>query len=154
MATNTVKEKYKELLGYISQMGHKVKIQGESQIEMTLHLFNYFGNEILVVHLFQPLTDNSAYNYHRLRISWRMPPEGCLGNSKWYIESTDQSVIFKRLLFDIISWKIQNINKKSIDSSNEVIYKALKKWSIADKKDLHNFCFKTKVKALFKWLRL
>lgn len=77
-----------------------------------------------------------------------------LGNSKWYIESTDQSVIFKRLLFDIISWKIQNINKKSIDSSNEVIYKALKKWSIADKKDLHNFCFKTKVKALFKWLRL
>ena len=76
MAANTVKEKYKELLGYISQMGHKVKIQGESQIEITLHLFNYFGNEILVVHLFQPLTDNSACNYHRLRISWRMPPEG------------------------------------------------------------------------------
>ena len=130
----TVKEKYKELITYISQMGHKVSFLNATQNELSIQLFNYFMEEIIVVHLFQPL-NSTEYNYHRLKISWRTPIESNLGHNTWYYETTDQSVIFKRLLFDIISWKIQNIDKKTVDSSNMLIHEVLRSWSTSNKED-------------------
>lgn len=152
MEANTVKTQYAELIGYISQMGHKVKIPLESQVEITLQLLSYFGDEIITVHLFQPLNNNKEYNYHRLRISWKVPPENCLGHNTWYEETTDQSVIFKRLLFDILNWKIQTLDKENVDSSNLIIYEAIKNWSVAEEGKSKGFClkdvFKAKVKKL------
>lgn len=152
MMTNTVKEKYAELINYISQMGNKTQIKYESQVEVTLLILNYLGDEVITVHLFQPLNNNKEYNYHRLRVSWKIPPDSILGHNTWYNETTDQSVIFKRLLFDILSWRIQNINKKSIDSSNIAIYEVIKNWNIAEKRKAQRVClkkaFKVKIKKI------
>lgn len=152
MITDTIKEKYKELISYISQMGNRTQIKYESQVETSLQIFNYFGDEIINIHLFQPLDDSKEYNYRRLRVSWKVPPEGTLGHNAWYNENTNQDIIFKRLLFDILNWRIQNIDKKSIDSSNMIIYEVIKNWSITEMKKHQRFClkeiFKAKVKKI------
>lgn len=135
--SNGIKEKYKELIQYISQLGHKVSFSGNNSIELTINVYDYLDERILKIHLFQPLDREWEYNYHRLRISWTIPPNECLGNNRWYLETSNQVVIFNTLLFDIINFKIKNIDKTTIDKSNAAIYGALNEW-LKNKEHIYN----------------
>lgn len=125
---DNIKDKYSELVQYISQLGHKTYFSYERKTELIIDVYSYFGDNILTVKLFQPIDREYEYNYHRLRISWAIPPNKCLGNNRWYLETNSQSVIFNTLLYDIINYKINNIGKETIDNSNLLIYEILKDW--------------------------
>lgn len=123
-----IKDKYSTLVQYISQLGYKTAITLDNQIELTINVYGTFGKLLVRIHLFQPLDSESEYNYRRLRISWAIPPNECLGHNRWYLETTSQDVIFNTLLFDFINYKLDNINTSSVDSSNLLVYTILKDW--------------------------
>lgn len=123
-----IKDKYSTLVQYISQLGYKTAITLDNQIELTINVYGTFGKLLVKVHLFQPLNNESEFNYHRLRISWAIPPNECLGNNRWYLETTNQDVIFNTLLFDFINYKLNNIKASSVDPSNLLVYTILKDW--------------------------
>lgn len=133
----TIKEKYKELIAYICNIGTKAEITFDNQIEMIIKISDYFKNELIVIHLFQPIDRERAYNYHRLRISWRIPPQLYLSHNHWFDEDMDQREIFDLLLLDIFEYKFNTINEETIDSSNTLIYLLLKDW-ITNKKALNS----------------
>lgn len=132
-----IKDKYSKLVLYISQLGYKTDIIIDNQIELIIDVYGAIGNSLLKVKLFQPLDREREYNFHRLRISWAISPNEYLGNCKWYQEDTNQDVIFNTLLFDIINYKLDNINATTVDSSNILVYTILKDW-FNDKNSLHN----------------
>lgn len=131
MTTKTkykIKDKYSTLVQHISQLGYKTDIGVNSQIELLINVYGAFGKLLLKVKLFQPLNNEREFNYHRLRISWAIPPNECLGNCKWYEDTTSQDVIFNTLLYDIINYKLDNISATTVDASNILIYTILKDW--------------------------
>ena len=126
--SNTISEKYKELITYISNMGIKSEITYESQIEIYIKVYDYFKRELIWVKLFQPIDREWEYNYHRLRISWSFLPNKHLCHDHWFNEDTNQREIFDLLLLDIFEYKFQTINKETVDDSNTLIYMVLNDW--------------------------
>lgn len=124
----TVKEKYQELIGYISQMGYKAAIRYESQVEIFIVLSDYSKTEFMEVHLFQPLDNKNAYHFKKLRINWRIFPDKYLIGDHWFDEDADQMAIFNILLFDILKWKVGKLSNINIDDSNIFIYEVLNNW--------------------------
>lgn len=124
----TVKEKYQELIGYISQMGYKAAIRYESQVEIFIVLSDYSKTEFMEVHLFQPLDNKNAYHFKKLRINWRILPDKYLIGDHWFDENTDQMIIFNILLFDILKWKVGKLSTLNIDASNIFIYEVINNW--------------------------
>lgn len=137
ISQENIKDKYRELIQYISQLGHKTKIGINNQIELTIDVYSYFNEHILTVKLFQPLDRKHEYNFHHLRISWAIPPNDYLGHCRWYHETNNQSVIFNTLLYDLIDYKLKNIGKETVDTSNTLIYEILKDW-LKDKENSFN----------------
>ena len=128
MEHTTIKEKYSELIKYISQIGYKAYIRYESQIEVFIVLSDYCKKQFMEVHLFQPLDNKDAYHFKKLRINWRVFPNSYLGNDHWFDEDTDQMVIYNTLLFDIIKWKIEKLGEANIDDSNIFMYEVMNNW--------------------------
>ena len=128
MEENTIKEKYQELINYISQIGYESFIRYESQVEVYIILSDYCKKEFMEIHLFQPINDKKAYHFKKLRIDWRIFPDKYLNNSHWFDEDIDQMVIYNTLLFDIIKWKIEKIGEVNVDDSNIFMYEVMNSW--------------------------
>lgn len=127
-APNTIREKYSELISYITAIELKHEITMENQVEITIKISDYFEREVFKIHLFQPFDREYEYNFHRLRVSWCIPPDEHLNHNHWFNEDLDQKEIFNIILFDMIKYKINNIDQETIDTSNTFIYMILKDW--------------------------
>ena len=101
-ASNNVREKYSELISYITAIELKHEITMENQIEMTIKISDYFEREVFKIHLFQPFDREYEYNFHRLRVSWCIPPDEHLNHNHWFNEDLDQITLIKKLLTQVI----------------------------------------------------
>lgn len=120
MKSVTVPEKYKELIQYISQLGASTRKDYDLN-SVVIKVFDSSNKETLRVKLTQPLTNIEDENYHYLTLYWLIPPGGNYFHYNKFHESTDKSVIFNTLLFEITNWKLQNIDRRIACAINKAL---------------------------------
>lgn len=119
--SNVLAKKYKELIGYISQIGNDVEYHWDSD-RITIKIQNNAKKDILFVKLYQsPYVTNPEQEY--LELYWREAFVCNYGMPHKFHQDTDQKVIFNILLFEIINHRLQNLDF----SINETVHKAVEK---------------------------
>lgn len=120
MESITVSEKYKDLIQYISQLGTSTRKDYDLN-SVVIKVFDNSNKETLRVKLTQPLTNIGDKNYHYLTLYWLIPPGGNYFHYNKFHESTDKTVIFNTLLFEVTNWKLQNIDRRIACAINNIL---------------------------------
>lgn len=118
--SNSVREKYKELLQYISKLGDRFEIICNVNTDVTIKVKDYDGKELISVHLYQPINLN-RWHPDYLRISWKISPKENFGRVDEFHQDMDQKVIFNILLYKVIDWKLSTFDERFKDIINSTL---------------------------------
>lgn len=119
-ALNSVREKYKESLQYISNLGDRFEIICNVNTDATIKVKDYDEKELISVHLYQPINLN-RWHQDYLRVSWKIPPKENFGRVDEFHQDMDQKIIFNILLYKIIDWKLSTFDGRFKDIINSTL---------------------------------
>lgn len=117
---NDIPLKYKELILYLSQMGHSSNIN-YGTYNTFIQVLDKDRNVTLQFRLDYPKDAEGKLNFSYLQIAWRIPGHSRFSTPHKFQEATDAEVILNILLFEITDWKLNNIDDKIIIAINKAL---------------------------------
>ena len=122
-------EKYKELIQYISQLGGGNIIYNDF-LSVTIRVQDNSSKEFLRVNINVPKFEGTNnYDYSSVEVKWRTTLHTYPFKTHRFSASMDQKVIFNILLFEIINWKLDNIDSLISSTINKALSsEALTTW--------------------------
>lgn len=102
-------EKYDDLIQYFSSLGNGCTNFRETNLFTQVRNNN---NEVfLQFRIEYPRDVHGRYIYTHIQVSWKLVGLSNFSVPHRFKESTDQRIIFEIIMFEIISWKLQNMDK-------------------------------------------
>lgn len=105
----TLGQRYEELVSYLSSFGNSRTNFSEANVFTQVR--NNKDEVFLQFRLDYPRDIHGKYDYDYVQVAWRLLGVSNFSAPHKFKASLNQKVIFDIILFEIISWKLQNIDK-------------------------------------------
>ena len=102
-------EKYDDLIQYFSSLGNSCTNFRETNLFTQVRNNN---NDVFSQFRIEYSRDvHGRCDYTHIQVSWKLVGLSYFSTPHKFKESTDQKIIFEIIMFEIISWKLQNIDR-------------------------------------------